>query len=464
MEQKMNFESVFVIDTNVILEDAAHLISISQEGKNLIVLPETVIDELDAKKSGFNEINYQAREFGRIISEADVLNTERVASGEDDITIMHMQIGSTLVDIISIKDYRLNNVDHNVLNDRKIIKVAKFATEHYGLKENTFLLSNDVMCRTRAISLDVKTQSLAKNKNSGDVQYVKILNNMNSSLFNTMEHKDIYDFDSEYKPENYCYHFKATDGNEKIGYIVNERINMIDDELFNGLAVKPINVGQKFAMAGMLDDRIDICGIEALAGSGKTLLSVAAGIKLIRQGRYDKIVYIRNSVESVDKAEEVGFLPGNDSKFIIYNYPLYDTLMYIFNKDATRKKNDEMDEKDELEKIRELQARYKIETIWPGAIRGRTISNAYVIIDEVQNFSKKSLQTVMSRLDKDCKVVCIGSNRQIDNIFINKYTNGLSSLTKSLKSGDDELIMFGTELTKVVRGKITEWAERVFDK
>lgn len=460
----MNFESVAVIDTNVILEDAAHLISISQEGKNLIVLPETVIDELDAKKSGFNEINYQAREFGRIISEADVLNTERVASGEDDITIMHMQIGSTLVDIISIKDYRLNNVDHTVLNDRKIIKVAKFATEHYGLKENTFLLSNDVMCRTRAISLDVKTQSLEKNKNSGDVQYVKILNNMNSSLFNTMEHKDIYDFDQSYKPENYCYHFKASDGNEKIGYIVNERINMIDDELFNGLAVKPINVGQKFAMAGMLDDRIDICGIEALAGSGKTLLSVAAGIKLIRQGRYDKIVYIRNSIESVDKAEEVGFLPGNDSKFIIYNYPLYDTLLYIFNKDATRKKNDEMDEKDELEKIRELQAQYKIETMWPGAIRGRTISNAYVIIDEVQNFSKKSLQTVMSRLDKDCKVVCIGSNRQIDNIYINKYTNGLSSLTKSLKTGDDELIMFGTELTKVVRGKITEWAERVFDK
>lgn len=457
----MNFEKIFVLDTNIILSDAQQILTIGQGGKNLIVLPETVIDELDSKKSGFGEINYQAREFGRILSEAEVIKTRQAGKGKE-VTLMSLSLKGIFVDIVSFKDYNLQHVEKDVINDRKIIKVAQFVTNYYKMPEQTWLLSNDIMCRTRAISLGVQTQGTDHNKESQIIEFVKVLENCDSAFFNSMEGKPIIDYDPDWKPENYCYHFKAYDGNERIGYIFDGMIYFITDDMFHGLAVKPLNMGQRFAMAGMLDDDIDVCVIEALAGSGKTLLALSAGIKQVRQGKYDKIVYIRNSVESVDKAEEVGFLPGLEEKFRIYNYPLYDTLEFIAQKDMKNRKNSDIQESIDS-KVADMINKYNIETMWNGAIRGRTISNAYVIIDEVQNFAKTSLQTVLSRMDKDCKVVCIGSNRQIDHPYINKYTNGLSVLLKAAREESEEVTLFGTELNKVVRGKITAWTERIFE-
>ena len=102
--------------------------------------------------------------------------------------------------------------------------------------------------------------------------------------------------------------------------------------------------------------------------------------------------------------------------------------------------------------------------MWVGAIRGRTISNAFVIVDEVQNCSKSTLLTILSRIDNDSKVVCIGSNRQIDHPYINKYTNGLSVLLKAAREDKNNGVnIFATSLSKVVRGKITEWAEKIFE-
>jgi PhoH-like ATPase len=458
LEDQKTFDKIYVLDTNIILTDANQVLTIGQNGKNLIVLPETVIDELDNKKSGFGEINYQAREFGRILSDAEVIKTEKFSNS----TIMSVVVQGISIDIISLDDYNLNDVDKSILNDRKIIKVAQRASSYYK-NSDVILLSNDIMCRTRAISLGVKTEALDQNKENLNHSFIKVLEGINSSHYNVMAYKHISEYDPEWGPGTYCYHFKATDGNEKIAYIVNGHINFIDDEMFNGLSVKPLNVGQKFAMAGMLDERLDICICEALSGSGKTLLALSAGMKMIRQGKYDKIIYIRNSVESVDKAEEVGFLPGLEEKFKIYNYPLFDTLEFIAQKDM-RKKDNNQSQKSIDSKVEELIAKYHIETVWNGSIRGRTISNAYVIIDEVQNFAKSSLHTVLSRMDKDSKVVCIGSNRQIDHPYINKYTNGLSVLMGAAKESNNEVNLFGTELDKVVRGKITEFAERIFEK
>lgn len=466
----MKFEKIYILDTNIILEDANQLITIGQGGKNLIVLPETVIDELDSKKSGFGEINFQAREFGRILSDAEVIST-RKAGTKKDVTIMSLKVKDIFVDIISYKDYNLAGVDPSVINDRKIIMVAQFATTFYKMPEETILLSNDIMCRTRAVSLNVKAEGLMGNKESLKSEFVKEFNDILAVELNEANGKDIRLVDPDWTPQNYCYHFKTLDGNERIGYVVHGKLHLINDKMFDGLTVRPLNMGQRFAMAGMLDDRIDVCIIEALAGSGKTLLALSAGMKMVQNGKYDKIIYIRNSVESVDKAEEVGFLPGLEEKFKIYNYPLYDTLEFIAQRSEKKDKKGNKEEKSEGPlnqealnfKVMDLVQTYNIETMWNGSIRGRTISNAYVIIDEVQNFAKTSLQTVLTRLDQESKVVCIGSNRQIDHPYINKYTNGLSTLIKATKEENDEVVLFGTELNKVVRGKITEWTERIFE-
>lgn len=450
--QNPNWEKVYCIDSNVILEDAQGLLKISENSKNLLVFPETVIDEIDIKKSGFDEVNFQAREFGRLLSEAEIKETIKT----DEAVLIYMLAQGMDVVIASLNEYNTNNAERSIRNDRKIIECSKYISDYYNIE--TCLLTNDIMCRTRAISMGMNSKGLMRNEEILENEFIKEIG-VHSGIYQNIESCRIEDIDKDHKIENYCYHFKGHDGNEKLAYSVNSDITLLDDKLYRYDTVKPLNRGQKFLMAGMLDPRINICIADARAGSGKTLLAITAGIKLIKKREYDRIIYIRNSVESVDKAEEVGFLPGLEEKFAIYNYPLYDTLNFI----AQRMLGKKIQNQDTIDaKVQELVDKYKIETMWPGALRGRTISNAFVVIDEIQNIAKSSLQTILTRLDKDCKVVCIGSNNQIDHKFINKYNNGLSVLLKAAKEENPEVQIFGTELDKVVRGKITEFAERIF--
>jgi len=97
-------------------------------------------------------------------------------------------------------------------------------------------------------------------------------------------------------------------------------------------------------------------------------------------------------------------------------------------------------------------------------LRGRTISNAIIIVDEAQNMANSTMQLVMSRIDATCKIIVLGSNRQIDNAYITKYTNGLSTLLNATKDNHEEVNLFGIELQKVLRGPVTAFAEKVFSK
>lgn len=454
----MNYDRIYVLDTNIILNDAHNLEGISQVGSNLVVLPETVIDEIDTKKTGFDEINFQAREFARMLSNAQVVDTIR----NDEATIMCILVNDTMrIDIISLNDYDLVGVDRSIANDRKIIKVGEYATKYYS-KSETVLLSLDVMCRTRAIAEGVKTEALDYKKKDKVYEFIKHLP-VDSTLLNGMNLKDIREFDPDYLPENYCYMFEAETGHNVPAIIINERIHIMDEGELRKNLIKPKNLGQQYAMAGMLEPNFNVCLIEALAGSGKTLLALAAGMRNVDLGNYTKIIYIRNSIESLDKGEDVGYLSGNDEKFRIYNMPLYDTLEFIARQSFKKSESKENPEAIES-KITELTTKYQIETTWVGEMRGRTLSNAFVIVDEIQNMSRKTVQTILSRLDDECKVVGIGSNAQIDNQWINKHTNGLSVLLEATADSHDEVNMFATKLDKVVRGRITEWTERLFTK
>lgn len=459
----MNFDRVYVLDTNIILNDVSNIINISQSGTNLIVLPETVIDEVDIKKTGFEEINYQAREFGRFLSDAQIINTIK----NDDSTIVRMSVDGIIIDIISLKKYNIIDVDKKVVNDRKIIEVAQFSTDYYGKtinidREDVVLLSLDVMCRVRSISLDVVTEPLDFKKKDKEYEFIKELN-VNSNILNSLNLKPIQDIDPDYKKENYCYKFIGETGHIVLAYILNERINIIDENDLRKNVIKPRNSGQLYALSGMLNPNFNVCVIEALAGSGKTLLAVASGMRNVDLGNYNKIIYIRNSIESTDKGEDVGYLSGNEEKFRIYNMPLYDTLEFMARQ--TIKKKSEKESVESVDAIiDEFKSKYQIEATWVGEMRGRTLSNAFVIIDEVQNMSRKTVQLILTRLDDDCKVVCIGSNRQIDNQWVNKFTNGLSLLLDETENDQAELNLFATKLDKVVRGRITEWSERVFSK
>lgn len=474
------FEKIYALDTNIILNDASNLFNISQDGRNLIVLPETVLDELDNKKEGFDEINFQAREFARILSGAEITDQRSIpVVGKTSVFyITRMKIDHVFVDIIGLNNYDdINESERSIRNDRKILKVVKGSIDDIYHSSITFL-TLDAMCRIRATSMNINSELMLNGGDSYESEFIKTIQldgqYITSDLINGC---NVFDVNPDHKPENYCYRFLGSNNEKLLAVVQNDRLVPINEASLNKSLIKPRNEEQKFALTGMCDDFYKVVLIEALAGSGKTLLAISAGLKAIKEGKYEKLIYIRNSIESTDRGEEVGFLSGNEAKFEIYNHPLYDTLDFIARTEFKRSQSNKTPaarcaggnseiSRAEIENavkeiVEKLIRQYNIETIWNGAIRGRTLANAFVIVDEVQNFSKKSLKTVLTRLDSTCKVVCIGSNRQIDNTFINKYTNGLNYMLKAAKEEHEEVKMFVTSLNKVERGAITAFAERI---
>jgi PhoH-like ATPase len=286
--------------------------------------------------------------------------------------------------------------------------------------------------------------------------------------------KLIKDLDPDYQPMYYSYSLINEQTNQqKLAQVQNNHIYLIDDNELNKQIINPINKEQKFFVNAIINGHYDIMAIDAKAGSGKTLLSLATAMRLIKNKNtnYNNIIYIRNSIESLDKGEDIGYLPGLEEKFKIYNHPLMDNLKFIARSELQKRKqntpksnlNNILEEDVEL-RVSKYIRDYNIETMWVGEMRGRTLSNAFVIIDEAQNMSAKTLQLILSRVDKTCKVIVIGSNKQIDNLYINKYINGLSKLLKAANESHEEVNLWAGELNKVVRGPVTEFAERIFSK
>ncbi|UTJ06600.1 PhoH family protein [Arcobacter roscoffensis] len=463
----MSFDKYYVLDTNILLEDANNIFKLSQDGTNLIILPETVLDEIDTKKSGFDEINFQAREFARILENSKI----NFSKSQDEYKIIRLTINeNTNIDVISKDTYdvKTNSTSLNIINDRKILEVASFAKEYY--QKDIEFISLDIMARTRAISLDIKTDSLtASEKGEFDYKFVKEL----TIDFNQQEYLDneeIIKFDKEHEAHNYSYCFKIKSSDQVIlATIQNKRIRLLDEGDVRNQIITPLNKEQLFFSNALLNHFYNVLIVEAKAGSGKTLLALSAALRLVRQKNYQRIIYIRNSVESLDKGEDVGYLPGLEEKFKIYNHPLMDSLDYIIRSDYKKKKSkknpeniQELDESEVSARIEQLITNYSIETMWVGEMRGRTLSNAFVIIDEAQNMSNKTMQMVLSRIDNSCKVVVLGSNKQIDNFYVNKYTNSLTTLLKATRHENSLVNTFAIKLEKVLRGPITEWAEQIF--
>jgi PhoH-like ATPase len=466
------FEKVFVLDTNIILDNAYNLVTLSEEGKNLIVLPETVLDEIDSKKSGFDEINFQARQFGRMLYDANIKGNKKV----NELTIIETSVEKCTIYIISKEKYNVEDskISLSILNDRKILEITKDFIDYnksQNINEKTpeiTFISLDVMARTRAISLGIPTEAMDLGATDNDFEFVKEID-LNDTGIELENGNNIELYNNLHTPDNFSYVFEK-DGRKQLGVIKNNNIELIDEKELRKQNVNPMNTEQLLFSHSLLDNYYNIIVAEAKAGSGKTLLAISAAFELIKRKDFQRIVYIRNSVESLAKGEDVGYLSTNEAKFEIYNFPLFDTLAYIAGQMLKKSKENKpgkgefVTEEKISEKVQDLVDRFQIETMWTGGMRGRTLSNAVVIVDEAQNMSNSTLQLVMSRIDSTCKIIVLGSNRQIDNQYITKHTNGLSTLLDATRKEHDEVNLFGIELHKVLRGPITQFAERVFSK
>ena len=443
----------YIIDTNIILDSLENLFKL-YNSENRIVICDTVIDEVDSKKSGLDELGYRAREFARFL---DSLSIDSVET-DNDITITKLSNKSIKLELFSKSEYVADSKyakSPAILADRKIIECCKYY-------ESGILVSLDTMCRLRAICESIDVETLGNQDSDINYRFDKMID-----FDKPFENQCIFEIDPEHKQNNYNYLISETCGNKILCRVVNESIKIVDEKNLMKQDVSPKNIGQKFFVDSILDPQINLIAVSALAGSGKSLLAVATAMRLVNEKKFNKIVYIRNSIESLDRGEDIGYLGGNEEKFAVYNHPLYDSLSFIAQKQL-EKSNNNKSKKTEIkpenleERVNELIKRYNIETMWVGELRGRTISKAVVIWDEAQNASKKTGLLILSRLDKDCKIIITGSNAQIDNAYTNKYVNALTTILKAGFEKHKEINMTCVNLDKMIRGPITAFAERVF--
>ncbi|WP_299879796.1 PhoH family protein [uncultured Cocleimonas sp.] len=456
-------DKIYVIDTNIILHNPQGIKQLSQDNNNIVVIPETVLVELEEFKKGSGELSYQARSFARMLAACKVDKIDQ----KKECRVVKLRFNdSASIHLFSKNKYEsdLDAAHIAESNDKRIVEVAEAAQSYYKGHKIIFL-SLDIYARMFGLFSGIKVQTLYEDRSDlPPFHFFKSIE-VDSSLFNGMQNSDITDYDDNYQNDNFNYEFVSKDGNRQYGIVSKGgKIDIVNEkEDFNGLSIKPMNMKQMFLLKAMLSDYFDITVVDAKAGSGKTLLAFAAAMRLIDLGHYEKIVYVRNSIESVDKGAEVGFLSGNDEKFRVYNMALYDTLEFIAKTQLKRRESVLQQEALEM-KVEYLVNKYNIEKLWPGEARGRTLSNAIVILDEWQNSSNNTTQLVLSRLDQSCKAIIIGSNRQIDNIYLNRYNNGLTTLLKQTTNKHEEVSMYAIELERSVRGKFAQFAEEIFEK
>lgn len=446
------------LDTNILLLDAYNLINLGKDGST-IVIPATVLDEVDAKKSGTSEVAYQARQVGRLLSKAVSTSTRN-----DSYLgfVLELELDTTKLMIISPTRYpSFSEHDSSIVRDRQIIYTASLLARD----NNVTFISNDVMCRIRAEAEGLAASDL-KVVDNVDIEFTKHLT-VDSELFSKLHNLSILEADPAYEVYNYNYIFIDRESQQtKLGTISNGFITVLGKETEKELRkqdLNPINAGQLFMSKAIQDPTVDIIVAEASAGTGKTATAVSNAISLVRKGKYESIHYIRASVDDVDKAEEIGFLAGNDEKLQVYLHPLEDTLDFIIRnryKDSKAKPQDlELKIHEGVEKLR---TQCNIQAMIGLGMRGRTFTNTIAIIDEAQGMSKSSLQKVLTRFGKGCKIIIIGSNNQIDNPYLNKYTNGLSTILDACTKIHDTVKLHAISLPRVVRGHIAEFAENLF--
>jgi len=453
----------YIIDSNIPLLDAHNIYTIGGM-VDTVVIPEVVLDELDAKKSGLGELAYQAREFGRLMTAAEYVS--QVTKG--NATFINYKLKDKSVVVIALSKYpSYEGMEKNVINDRKIIECALAYKGVVHSDEKVVFMTNDIACGIRAQSLGLETTQLREVEDK-QVAFTKSVTVDDDEAFRAMHGKQIERYDVDYIVGNFNYLFEnVSTGQVKLATVKRGIINVLGKESELELRkqeVVPRNSGQLFLSRAIQDNTIPLVIVEAPAGSGKTLVALSNAIKLIKTNSpYKSIMYIRASVDDVEDVEAVGFLKGSaDDKNAMYFYPALDALGHIAKQRIGTKLRGKKLEERLKQTVDKIVEDCDIQMFTGLGMRGRTFEDAVVILDEAQNMSKASMRKVLTRFGKNCKIIVGGSNKQIDNPYVTKYTNGLSVLLDAATS-EQQIDIHVVSLDKVVRSEFAEFAENIFE-
>ncbi|MDC0480382.1 PhoH family protein [Candidatus Marinimicrobia bacterium] len=435
-----NSDKIFVLDTNVILHDAT---CIHHFENNEVVIPISVLEELDQFKRGNEQIHFNARDFLRSLDDLSTgSKNSEFNKGDGKIRVLvnhdwHPDVEASFQE--DCPDHRIINCAYklNIDNpDREVILVTK--DTNMRLKSRSLGLSAEDYSRDAIEDLrQVYTGSrLVENVGTREIDELYASQGI-----------DVAGLDSVTNPisnEN----FILRNGQKSIlaAYDPFEsKIVRVDKPTAYG--IEPRNAEQAFAIHMLMDNRIQLVTLSGKAGTGKTLLALAAALE--KRSDFRQIFLARPIVPLSNR--DLGFLPGDiQSKLDPYMQPLYDNLSVIRHQftpnDKRAVKIDEMLEQDKLQ-------------ITPLAyIRGRSLQKSFFIVDEAQNLTPHEVKTVITRAGEGTKVIFTGDIHQIDHPYLDKRSNGLTYLISRMKGQD----MFAhITLEKGERSELAELASNL---
>ena len=437
----MGAKKNFVIDTNVILHDYKCLKNFQE---NDIYLPIVVLEELDKFKKGNEQINFNAREFVR---ELDSVTDDNLFT---DGAILGQGMGRLFVVAGRVDAPRVYESFPEQIPDHRILAVTDWlARKHPDMK--TVLVTKDVNLRMKARSIGLLCEDYITDK----VANVDIFEKSNEvfegtdpalidRIYSSAEGIDVGEFDfKDILHPNDCFVMKSDRNSVLARYDPFDRtVKRVRKGKHYG--IEPRNAEQSFAFEVLCDPRVKLVAVTGKAGTGKTLLALAAALGQLAD--YKQILLARPIVALSNK--DIGFLPGDaQEKVAPYMQPLFDNLNVI--KRQFQASSPEVKRLDDMQKAGQLV----IEAL--AFIRGRSFSETYCIIDESQNLTPNEIKTIVTRAGEGTKMVFTGDIQQIDQPYLDAYSNGLIYMTDKMKG---QKLFAHINLVKGERSELSELA------
>ena len=440
----MGAKKNFVLDTNVILHDYRCLENFEE---NDIYIPMVVLEELDRFKKGNEQINFNARQFARDLDmlSDDNLFKEGVALGE----------GKGRLFILTKNEFpkELEDVFLTKIPDHLILGTT-FALSQRRPEEKTILVSKDVNLRMKARSLGIIAEDYITDKDTNidifersNVVFDDIEPEQIDQLYSSHEGIDIdeFPFRSDVDP-NECFVLKSNRASALARYVAStQKVERI--EKTRAFGIEPRNAEQTFALNVLLDENVKLVAVTGRAGTGKTLLALAAALQ--QHELYEQILLARPVVALANK--DLGALPGDaQEKVAPYMQPLFDNLNVI--------KRNLSYQGTEVRIIEQLQKDGNLIIEALAFIRGRSLSDTYFIIDEAQNLTPHEIKTIITRAGEGTKIVFTGDVHQIDSPYLDMQSNGLVYMIDRMKGQD---IFAHVNLIKGERSELSELASNL---
>ncbi len=417
--RKKDPTKIFVLDTSVIIYDHQALRNFKEHD---VVIPITVLEELDNFKKGNDTKNFAAREFTRYIDNISGKN-----SLQEWTAINGPTRGKFKIEMNTSSKVNAERIFDDKKADHRILNTALYTAEKYPDRK-VILVTKDINLRIKAKSLSL----IAEDYETGKIKTVEELYTGKSEIGKVSQ-----DALSSIYSNGFC---KADDALKKTSIVPNHyyilrngnqsvlaRYDKNDNNLSRvvktaAFGVIPKNAEQTFALDAIMNPEIKLVTIQGVAGTGKTLLSLAGALE---QRRNFHQIYLARPIVPLSN-KDIGYLPGDvNSKLNPYMEPLWDNLKYI---------RSQFNEKDkEHKQLNEMVENQKLVVCPLAYIRGRSLSNVFFIVDEAQNLTPHEVKTIITRAGENTKIIFTGDIYQIDTPYLDTQSNGLSYLIDKLK-------------------------------